>query len=262
MGRTESWASRLAPEPFRDFLPYVSASALKVVHVSQVLRKTVAVAQHFSSSAERDRHALRLQESLQASGLGDQLAVTTAPGTRFDPAVLGEQDRRLVGERVLALYFHMLRSDGPWFLDLRPRNFGWDAAAQRVVFYPTSLWYQPDPEFVRRVRSLYAGFYRNDPAELAAGIGLYRWECVPASGFAQRIESLLRDHFGPGDASEMRFAVAHFRQTFDAIFEEVAQSRAKLHPDLTFLGVELVGLYLTLEAVAVPLCPRRAFENQ
>jgi len=62
-------------------------------------------------------------------------------------------------------------------------------------------------------------------------------------------------------ASAGHFAIAHFRATFDAIFEEVAVSHAKLHPDLTFLGVELVGPYLTLESMNVALDARQAFER-
>jgi hypothetical protein len=45
------------------------------------------------------------------------------------------------------------------------------------------------------------------------------------------------------------------------IFRETADSKAKLHPELTFLGVALVGLYLTLEQLQVPLDPRQAFEE-
>jgi hypothetical protein len=92
------------------------------------------------------------------------------------------------------------------------------------------------------------------------GIDLYGWESHPRAGFSQRIEGLLREHFGPGDAPEMRFSIAQFRSTFDRIFRETADSRAKLHPELTFLGVGLVGLYLTLEQLDVPLNARRAFE--
>jgi len=66
-------------------------------------------------------------------------------------------------------------------------------------------------------------------------------------------------HFG--SAGETRFQVAHFRSTFESIFTEVAESGAKLHPELTFLGVELVGLYLTLESLNVPLDARAAFEQ-
>ena len=261
MGGLESWAQRLAPEPFRDFLPYTSVSALKVIHVTQVLRKASEVARHVSGNLDQARYVAVLQASLNAAGLGEQLCISTAAAKRFDPTELSESERRLVGERVLALYFHLLRWDGPWFLDLRPRHFGWDAEKALLTFSPSSLWYRPDPDFVRRVRCLYAGFYRAAPSALAEGIELYRWHCKPSAGFEQRIERLLRDHFGPGDASEIGFSIAHFRSTFEAIFEEAARSRAKLHPDLTFLGVELVGLYLTLESLAVPLSPRHAFER-
>ena len=45
----------------------------------------------------------------------------------------------------------------------------------------------------------------------------------------------------------------------DAIFADAAQSGAWLHPELMFLAAELVGSYLTLEALNVQLDPRAAF---
>lgn len=256
-----AWAARLAPEPFRDFLPYASPSALKVVHATQVVRRAVEVAQHVSQPIERALHARQLEASLAAAGLGDQLRVLSAPAPRLELGQLSERERRLIGDRVLALYFHLLHWAGPLFLDLRPRHFAWDAERELLEFYPSSLWCRPEPSFMQRLRSLYVGFYDGDGQALQRGIELYAWECKPATGFSERIEQLLRNHFGPGATREMRFSIAHFRSTFDAIFQEAARSRARLHPDLTFLGVELVGLYLTLEAVNVPLDPRRAFDG-
>lgn len=255
------WAARLAPEPFRDFLPYASPSALKVVHATQVLRRAVEVAQHFSQPIERALHANHLQSSIEAAGLSSRLRVLPDAPPRLELGQLSEAERRAIGERVLALYFHLLHWQGPLFLDLRPRHFAWDAEREQLGFYPTSLWCRPEPTFMERLRALYVGFYDRDAAALQRGIELYAWDCEPAPGFGERIEGLLRNHFGPGATREMRFSIAHFRSTFDAIFKEAAQSRAKLHPDLTFLGVELVGLYLTLEALQVPLDPRRAFDG-
>jgi len=257
----EPWAARLAPEPFRDFLPYASPSALKVIHAREVLKRALEVAQHFSQPSERAREATRLLASLEAAGLGSVLAIASNPEPRLDMAALGERERRLIGERVLALYFHLLHWDGPLFLDLRPRHFAWDQAAERLSFYPSGLWCRPDPEFMTRLRSLYVGFYDEDAAALGRGLSLYAWDCQPSAGFSQRILVLLRRHFGPGESSEMRFAISNFRATFDAIFKEAAQSGARLHPELTFLGVELVGLYLTLEALNVQLNPRVAFDG-
>ena len=264
MASAEAWAARLAPEPFRDFLPYTSASALAVIHPTQVLRKALGVAQHFSSTVERDRHAKRLNQSLHSAGLADRLSISTessALSARLAPEELGASERRTIGNSVLALYFHLLTWQGPLFLDLRPRHFSWTAAEARLTFFPSQLWFSPDPEFMRRVGSLYAGFYRNDAAELARGLELYRWQSQPSAGYAERMEDLLRAHFGHGGGSELRFSVAHFRATFDALFKEAARSRAKLHPDLTFLGVGIAGLYVTLEALGVPLNPQRAFEG-
>lgn len=261
MASAEPWVARLAPEPFRDFLPYTSASALKVIHPREVLKRALEVAQHFSRPGERADHAGRLQASLDAAGLGSAIAVASGPRARFVTAELDERERRLIGERVLALYFHLLNWDGPLFLDLRSRHFSWDAARERLYFCPSPLWCRPDPDFMQRLRSLYVGFYDGDQAALARGLALYCWDCEPSAGFSKRIELLLSRHFSPGQSSEMRFSMAHFRSTFDAIFTEAAQSRARLHPELTFLGVELVGLYLTLEALDVPLNPRAAFDG-
>jgi hypothetical protein len=255
---SEAWASRLAPEPFRDFLPYASPSALKVIRPAQVLRRALDVAQNVSRPAERAREAERLRASLAQAGLDGELQVAAEPGPALTLDGASAEERVMIGQRVLALYFHQLFWDGPIFLDLRPRSFGWNAERQVLSFYPSSLWCRPDAEFMRRLRSLYAGFYDADPARLAEGLELYRWECEPSQGFTARMQLLLQSHFGP-PSGEVQFAISHFRGTFDSIFKEAARSRACLHPDLTFLGVELVGLYLTLEALNVPLEPRAAF---
>ena len=254
-----SWAARLAPEPFRDFLPYAAPSALKVVRATEVLSRALDVTRSMSDHATRSREASRLQESLAAAGL-DALRILPQPCPGLVTSALSESERVVVGERVLALYFHLLRWDGPLFLDLRPRYFRCLPGGQ-LGFYPSALWCRPEPGFMDRLRALYRGFYRDDRAALASGLELYCWQGSPSAPFAERMERLLRAHFGAADSSGTHFRIAHFRATFDAIFQEVAASHAKLHPDLAFLGVELVGLYLTLESLNVPLDVQRIFDR-
>jgi hypothetical protein len=256
-----AWAARLVPEPFRDFLPYAAPSALKVVHLKDVLSRALDVTRATSDEVTRAREAARLQESLTTAGLVPQLQTLPQPSPGLTVANLSAAERKLVGERVLALYFHLLRWEGPLFLDLRPRHFHFFADRQELGFYPSSLYCRPEPDFMARLRALYVGFYRDDRAALARGIELYRWRSSPTPGFDERIERLLRDHFGSADASGTRFSVPHFRATFDAIFQEVARSGAKLHPDLAFLGVELAGLYLTLEPLDHAFDVRRIFDG-
>ena len=105
MANAESWAVRLAPEPFRDFLPYTSASALKVIHAREVLKRALEVAQHYSQTGERAREAARLQASLEAAGLGSALLIADEPRAQLATAELSQRERALIGERVLALYF-------------------------------------------------------------------------------------------------------------------------------------------------------------
>jgi hypothetical protein len=253
------WAERLTPEPFRDFLPYVSLSALKVIHPRHVLAQAVRVVQHSGSTATVTRLASELASSVAGARLGVQ--VSHAPVGPLSTSQLSPDSRAAIGARVLSLYFHQLFAQTTWFLDLRPRHFAWDDVTQTLSFYPTSLWYEPDPEFRRRVQSLYTGFYRGDRAALEAGVELYDWESRADKAFRERLEILLREHFGRADSGQMRFHINHFRATFDGIFQEAARSGAKLHPGLTFLGVGLVGLYLTLESLQVPLDPSAAFET-
>ncbi|HYQ30160.1 MAG TPA: hypothetical protein VER04_23180 [Polyangiaceae bacterium] len=253
------WAMRLTPEPFRDFLPYTSLSALKVIHTGRVLKRALEIVQHYGSDAARTRAAQTLATSLSTAGLAIEIA--RSPVAPLNVTALSPEARAEIGASVLGLYFHQLHGRGPWFLDLRPRHFAWNDAQRSLSFFPSGLWYEPDPAFRLRVQALYEGFYRQAPAALATGVELYSWDSRPSPGFSQRIERLLRDHFGPGDASETHFSIAHFRSTFDRIFQETADSNAKLHPELTFLGVGLVGLYLTLEQLQVPLNARRAFEK-
>lgn len=261
MELTERWVLRLAPEPFREFLPYASPSALRVIHAKEVLRGALQVAQHFTSEAARARQASQLQQSLDAKGLGHRIRVLNEAPQAMDLAQLPEVSRTRMGDSVLLLYFHMLHTAGPLFLDLRPRNLGWDAESETLLFFPSTLWFEPEPDFMQRLRALYAGFYRNDGAELVRGLELYGWRCQPRPGFAVRMEKLLRAHFGAAGSGSMRFYVAHFRETFDQIFQEAKASDAKLHPELTFLGVGLVSMYLALEALGVALNPRASFDD-
>lgn len=252
------WAIRLTPEPFRDFLPYTSLSALKVIHTGKVLPRALEIAKRYGSSSAREGAARSLAASLRAARLPIQVA--PSPVSPLDTGALSEETRAAIGAHVLDLYFHQLQEAGPWFLDLRPRHFAWDDAQRVLTFFPSGLWYEPDPDFRRRVRSLYAGFYQQDPSALAEGIQLYGWDSSPSAGFSRRMERLLREHFGAAETGGTHFSIKHFRDTFDRIFRETAESKAKLHPELTFLGVGLVGLYLTLESLQTPLDPRRAFE--
>ncbi len=83
------------------------------------------------------------------------------------------------------------------------------------------------------------------------------WGCDPSRPFSARMQHLLQNHFGP-PGEQIGFAMPQFRATFEAIFNDAAQSRSGL-PKLTFLGVEPVGLYLTLELLGGPLSPRAGF---
>src|SRR6478752_4578077 len=162
------WAMRLTPEPFRDFLPYTSLSALKVIHTGRVLTRALEIVQHYGSDAARTRAAQTLATSLSTAGLAIEIA--RSPVAPLNVTALSPEARAEIGASVLGLYFHQLHGRGPWFLDLRPRHFAWNDAQRSLSFFPSGLWYEPDPAFRLRVQALYEGFYRQAPAALATGV--------------------------------------------------------------------------------------------
>ena len=60
---------RLTPEPFRDFVPYTSLSALKVIHTGRVLKRALEIVQQYGSDSARTSRAQALAKSLSTADL-------------------------------------------------------------------------------------------------------------------------------------------------------------------------------------------------
>lgn len=250
MGLFQNAAAHLVPKAFREFLPFVSPSGLRVVHKEKVLGLALEIVGRTANQKRFEEETAQATDSLRASGLDIDVGPAT-PETAW--AEISPSDRKAAGEALLTLYFQLVFAPGPLFLDLRPGHLGWDSKRKRLLWEPSRLFHRPSEDFRSRVTDLYCGFFRRDAAATRRGIDLYQWESDPAHGFETRMESLMRSHFGDAESKEVLFSMTHFRETFHLIFEEAIQSRSRFHPELTFLGTALAGLYLSLEKIAVPL---------
>jgi len=259
MGFTESLkraaAEKLVPAPFREFLPYVSANALGVIHKEKVLGLALDIVGKYVSGRQFEddvRETTKFFDSPRFSVV-ERLDETTPLGE------LLPEDRSLAGVAILEIYFRMIRFPIPLYLDLRPGGFGWDPAHSRLLWKPNRLRLHPSEEFRDRVRNLYRGFFIDDSEATKRGVELYRWESSPSDGFDSRIGALLAQHFGDARHSHIRFDTVHFRRTFALIFDEAIRSESRFHPELTFLGTALAGLYVSLKTIAEPLDVAKAY---
>ena len=242
-------AEKLVPAPFREFLPYVSPNALGVIHKERVLSLALEIVGSFVSGRNFEEDVRDSGRLLNSSAISVVTSLEgSIPLTELSPA-----DRRKAGGAVLELYFGMIRHPVPLYLDLRPAGFGWDVANSRLLWKPTRLRIAPTEDFRERVRALYLGFFSDDAAAANRGVELYRWESTPLEGYDERMGILLREHFGDARNANILFDTAHFRRTFALIFDEAIRSRSRFHPELTFLGTALAGLYVTLESLGEPL---------
>lgn len=261
MSFADSFISRLVPSAFREFLPFVSPSGLRVVHKEKVLSFAVEIATRMTSQNKYAAQVSRIESAIKPTSLAQKIRVVQEIEKSVDTQTLSAEKREEIGETVLELYFFMIRQPVAFFLDLRPQFFSWDEKNERLLWRPSRLWYLPSSEFSKRLQDLYRGFFLRDGDATKSGISLYRWEAQPKAGFDDRMEVLMRKHFGDAESEKISFSISHFRDTFHLIFEEAIASGSRFHPELTFIGMALAGLYCTLEAIQEPLDVAKAYNS-
>ena len=161
----------------------------------------------------------------------------------------GCADPKARGRAVLELYFRQIFDFEAAVLDLRASAFEFKGG--KVTWNPKPIYYEWDGQFLAAIRQMYAGFYRADEGEFLAGLSALDL------GHAQ---DAFKAHFGNGDQSAVRFSLAAFKKSFQAIFESCKKNKTRLHPDFFALGAYLLCLYEHLEALDVPLDVRGAFD--
>ncbi len=252
----QKWAMSVTPESFKGFIPYASPSSLQVIFPTEVLELALKIAkrsvQGGVSSSELPAHWLE-----RMRGAGIEVVFGSVQGLKVD--LLSLEERTEVGEKLLEFYFLSQQLDGPLFLDIRPDQLEWTRETRVLKVKAGGLVHHPSTLFRESVQALYRGFYFDDPAATAQGVQLYAWKNTGNPRLLEKMDQLLKKHFGQGDQDSVRFSISHFKESFHAIFEAAKTEKSKFHPELTFLGVMLVTLYLTLESLDVPLGVRKTY---
>lgn len=259
MSFAEAAIRRLVPAAFREFLPFVSPSGLRVIHKERVLAIALDCVGRSMSTSRYDEEFARVAAAVADSPLAGRIEVVREISEPLDPSSLTPAERAELGETILELYFLLVSRSVAFFIDLRPEFFHRIPGSGKLQWRPSRLWFSRSAEFATRIGELYRGFFRRSPEGTANGIALYRWDATPTEGFDARMEALMRQHFGDAESANIRFSMDHFRSTFHLIFEEAIASRSRFHPELSFIGAALAGLYVTLELVGEPLDVARAY---
>lgn len=237
---------------WRWFLDFASPAFFEVMPLGALTGSVRALvagtrdARGFQRARDAAESALRAR-SIPARIVAADAASAGAP----DPAALPEEARRQLGQRVLEIYFAQLLGADTALLDLRAGRVT-SAGDGAVRWAPRAAWVRWDADFLAAVRDLYGGFYRDDDERFDRGVGALGLEAAAP---------VLRAHFGADDQRAVPFSTARFQARFHAIFVHCRDAGARLHADFLPLGIALACLYDGLEALAVPLDVRAAFEQ-
>jgi predicted unusual protein kinase regulating ubiquinone biosynthesis (AarF/ABC1/UbiB family) len=164
-----------------------------------------------------------------------------------------------LGFRMLQIYFFQIYHL-PWvFIDLRPRYFSVLSDAT-LEWYPSSLRYDFDKDFILGIRMLYDGFYLGNREMFTKA--LENISLIPKSSTKVQKEAIAQvfyEHFGQGQSKPMKFSLDQLRNSFDKIFETLLSNKITIKPSFAYLGAMLTTLYTTLEKVDGEIDVREAY---
>ncbi len=229
-----------------ELLELASPKLFSVLPARDLVRSLRALRRNASDGVGRRAALAERQCSLEAHPFG--VVLGRVDETHVSGLRLSSHER---GHRVLRLYFHQLYAPGPTLLDLRAKTF---SHGSDVLFWTGGAVYVAwDDTFISMLRSLYAGYYRDDAEEFRAALDALGLDVA---------EKEIRSHFGGADPSAVSFALPRFRTTFLDIFRRCREADSKIHPDFVPLGVYLTCLYQHLEFLGGTYDVRCAFEQE
>ena len=158
-------------------------------------------------------------------------------------ADLPESNRQQAGQRILEIYFMQVFAGPEALLDLRGEKFT-RSEQGGLRWRPGALYVHWEPEFLQGVRSLYTGFYLGDEAQFEVALRLLQ---IEGSG------GLLRNLLGQDDPRRARFSTKTFHTNFHELFVSFRDRGLAIHRNFLPLGVCLMSLYDSLDALGVEL---------
>lgn len=240
--RGSSWA---------QFMDYASPALFEVMPLRSLLAQGKEFVSNGSDSGRYAGVRERIASSLLARGLEVALGPQDKDAKGLLPAALSEEARRHTGDRILEIYFTQIFAGDETILDLRGDSFS-TSEAGKLHWRPKAFYVQWQPDFLRGLRDIYAGFYLDEEARFEAGLlqlGL------------QDSGDALVSHLGSGDQRSVRFETSAFHSSFHDTFLACRDRGVALHRNFLALGIYLVCLYDVLESLALEFDVRGAFER-
>jgi hypothetical protein len=241
----------LIPEQLREFLPYLSPNAFRVVPWSQLIKKSIGL-------VAAGRTAFDLDASTGIS-LCEKFPEGSVP---LHSPFLTTEVRKNIGRSLLELYFRNVRASSTVSIDFRSAAFRWDSTGARLYWNPIRMALKWDTEFPKHAYALYEAYYSGNHSELRGtlvALGFIGPE--ESEGSLAQLIRLLDEHFGPGDQREVVFSSRKLAQTLHALFQELERRGSRLQPDFAFLGIMLATMTGTLEMLGCGLDARAAFSE-
>ena len=229
-----------------DYLSPALLDVLPVTSIAGQARRMLAL------SRDRGRFVTARAAAVAAVREQGVAVVAESPEAGAELASLDEATRKQIGETALALYFGQIAHCETGVLDLRASRFGIPLEKGEVPWDPRPLLVTWDPEFLASIRSLYAGYYRDDTDRFDGALRELHLE--PA-------RDVFLSHFGPGDQRAVRFGSRVFHSTFHDAFVKCRDAGEALHPDFIALGAFLACLYDVLEVLDLEFDVRAVFER-
>jgi predicted unusual protein kinase regulating ubiquinone biosynthesis (AarF/ABC1/UbiB family) len=231
---------RFVPRDLRELIAFVPTRGWDAIEWRPLLKQLRKISWQLASQDGTSTLASSLQPLLP-----DVNVAASKRGAALD--TLDAKARKAAGDALLRLYFAQWLNPGGLFLDLRPSRLAWDDGA--LCLRPSGLWTRVDDDFRRGMIDLYLGFYRDDEALLDDALtrmGFLRPDLSAAE--AEELKQLLRAHFG-SEQRRQHFAIAEFRESFDALFDFFLAHDYRLRSDFVMVGFYLITLYLSLESL-------------
>ncbi len=226
---------------WREFSDYMSPALFDVVSPKALANTAGSFLRAQVDSAGAEQARQQREKLLKAHQL--PVVIARSVDGRL-PAT--EDERRARGNALLRLYFHQLIAGSEALLDLGPRHF---SGVNPVAWSPSRARHSWSRSFQEAIYDLYGGFYDDNDARFDRALGALGLRPARAVFLA---------HFG-GDTTAVRFAQAHFRETFHAAFVACRNGGSQIHPDFLPMGLMLASLYAHLEPLDLPLDVRAAW---
>ncbi|MDH3200033.1 MAG: hypothetical protein OEM15_03970 [Myxococcales bacterium] len=233
-----------------QFVDYMSPALYEVMPLRSIFVQGKEFISNGLDSARFAQARQQVEAWLQDQGGGIQLGAGSKRDGEQCLSDLREDARRAIGQQILELYFGQIFTSDHAILDLRAESFA--AAEEGILWRPRSIYLEWQPEFLRGLRDLYAGFYLDDDPRFERGLDGLNLE---------EAGDLLVSHLGNGDQRSVRFEMSVFQSSFHQMFLRCRDRGISLHRNFVALGTYLVCLYHVLETLDLELDVRAAFER-